>query len=125
MQETIRHVLSGFAPPVLFAYLIGSYGSQDEGPLSDVDIAIYLDLDSTADGLSLKLSLYAELSKALRRDDIDVVLLNTCDNAMLLYSILTEGSLIHDSAPEDRMLFEQRTLHAAIDFKQQREAIFG
>ncbi|MEF8824291.1 MAG: nucleotidyltransferase domain-containing protein [Desulfohalobiaceae bacterium] len=53
MQETIRHLLSGFAPPVLFAYLIGSHGSQDEGPLSDVDIAIYLDLDSTADGLSL------------------------------------------------------------------------
>ena len=125
MQGTIRQVLSGFTPPVLFAYLIGSYGSRDEGPLSDVDIATYLDLDSSADGLNHKLSLYSELSRALRRNDIDVVLLNICENALLLYSILTESTLIYDTDPEARMLFEQRTLHAAIDFKQQREAIFG
>jgi len=125
MRETIRQVFSGFTPPVLFAYLIGSYGSRDEGPLSDVDIAAYLDLDTPADGLNHKLSLYSELSRALQRNDIDVVLLNTCENAVLLYSILTEGTLIHDTAPEARMLFEQRTLHAAIDFKQQREVIFG
>jgi hypothetical protein len=38
---------------------------------------------------------------------------------------MLRGRVIHEADFEARALFEQKTLHAAIDFKEQRERIFG
>ena len=51
--------------------------------------------------------------------------LNTCTNQMLLYDIMINGRLVYDDAPEARALFEQSALHAAIDFKEQRERMMA
>jgi predicted nucleotidyltransferase len=118
-------VFSGIHPPVLFAYVFGSSGTREENVRSDLDLAVYLDMPDGQVGLEEKLSLYAEISRAAGRNDIDIVVLNTCTNLMLLYEVMTKGRLVFDADPGARMVFEQRTLHAAIDFKEQRDRIFS
>jgi predicted nucleotidyltransferase len=121
MIETLKNLFGGFKPRILFAYIFGSAGTESQHPRSDMDIAVYFDSGDTAIELGHKALLYADLSRATGRNDIDLVVLNTCNNQMLLYDIMVKGRLVYDIAPETRAVFEQTTLHAAIDFKEQRE----
>ncbi|MCF8104328.1 MAG: nucleotidyltransferase domain-containing protein [Desulfohalobiaceae bacterium] len=125
MTEAICQVLAEFEPGILFAYVFGSHGTALEHPGSDLDIAVYFDLPASCIELDQKLRLYTELSRATRKNEIDVLVLNTCSNDMLLFELMTQVRVIYDVAPEVRSLFEQRTLHKAIDFKEQRERILG
>ena len=125
MIETLRHIFAEFKPPILFAYVFGSTAAEMHNSQSDLDIAVYMNFEDASYELSSMLSLYTEISRALKRNDIDVVILNTCVNQMLLYEIMTKAKLIYDAAPEARAIFEQKTLHAAIDFKEQRERLFA
>ncbi len=125
LVKIISSALGSFRPQILFAYLFGSTGTSWEGINSDVDLAVYFDIPASELELDHKLLLYAHLTRAMKRNDVDVVVLNTCSNHMLLYDLLINGRLIFDLDPERRMLFECETLHAAIDFKEQRERIFG
>lgn len=125
MIETLKRLFAEIEPPILFAYIFGSTGTVLQNPQSDLDLAVYIDVEASAVELNHKLSLYADISRATRRNDIDVVILNTCANLILLYEIITKGRLIYEADIDARMLFEQRTLHTAIDFKEQRERIFA
>ena len=123
--KNIASALQTFRPRILFAYLFGSTGTAWEDLNSDLDIAVYFDIPAGELELDHKLLLYAHLTRAMKRNDVDVVILNTCSNLMLLYDLLINGRLILDLDPERRMLFEYEGLHAAIDFKEQRERIWG
>ncbi len=125
MIGKLAHILTDFNPRVLFAYIFGSTHTERQNPQSDLDIAVYLDVEADGFKLDHKLSFYTEISRTLKRNDIDVVILNTCTNQMLLYEIMTKGRLIYDADAGIRAVFEQKTLHAAIDFKEQRERIFA
>ncbi|MGM0453591.1 MAG: type VII toxin-antitoxin system MntA family adenylyltransferase antitoxin [Thermodesulfobacteriota bacterium] len=121
--DTLARVFAGFSPRVLFAYLFGSTGTEMTYPLSDLDVAVYLDIASDAVEISHKLALYAEISRMTKRNDIDVVVLNTCANHILVYDIMINGRLIYDAGSGFRAVFEQQMLHAAIDFKESRDRI--
>ena len=125
LKEIFRRRSVIFGPRVLFAYIFGSTGTAGQNEHSDLDIAVYLDMDAHAFELEHKLVLYTEISRAVKRNDIDLVILNVFNNQVLLYQILTKGELIYDADPAARAIFEQKALHAAIDFKQRRERIFG
>ena len=125
MIETLKCLFAEFEPPVLFAYIFGSTGTELQHPQSDLDIAVYIDVEASAVELDHKLSLYADISRATKRNDVDVVILNTCTNHILLYEIMTRGRLIYEANFEARVVYEQRALHSAIDFKEQRERIFA
>ena len=125
LLEKIPLALNSFEPRILFAYIFGSTGTHLEDERSDLDIAVYFDLPASQVQLDHKLFLYAHLSRASKRNDLDIVILNTCSNLILLFDILTDGRLIFDIDPDNRMLFEQKKLHLAIDFKEQRERIMG
>jgi predicted nucleotidyltransferase len=124
MIETLNRLFEKSDPPVLFAYIFGSTGTELQHPQSDLDIAVYIDVEPSAVELNHKLSLYADVSRATKRNDVDVVLLNTCTNNILLYEIMTRGRLIYEADYDARVVYEQRALHSAIDFKEQRERIF-
>ncbi len=125
MHEAIQSCLADFVPRILFAYLFGSTGTALESARSDLDVAVYFDLPAEAIELDHKLLLYAGLSRVARRNDIDVVVLNTCKNELLLFEILTKGQVLYDIDFEARAVFEQQALHAAIDFKEQRARILA
>ena len=123
--DRLIQVFAGFEPRVLFAYMFGSTGTPSESPRSDLDMAVFFDPAAAWEGLNPRLHLYTELSRAMKRNDIDIVILNTCTNQMLLYEIMIRGRLIYDADSEIRAVFEQKTLHAAIDFKEQQKRIFA
>ncbi|OGQ65548.1 MAG: hypothetical protein A3F88_08585 [Deltaproteobacteria bacterium RIFCSPLOWO2_12_FULL_42_16] len=110
---------------VQFAYFFGSVAKGDNTNLSDMDIAVYLrDVDPMA-VFDVKLSLHGDICRALNRNDIDLVVLNTVANNMLIEDIIRHGIVIYDMDSNARENYEVTSLHQAIDFKTQRLAIMG
>jgi len=110
---------------VQFAYFFGSVAKGDNTNLSDIDIAVYLrDVDPMA-VFDVKLSLHGDICRALNRNDVDLVVLNTVANNMLIEDIIRHGIVIYDIDSNARENYEVTSLHQAIDFKTQRLAIMG
>jgi len=110
---------------VQFAYFFGSVAKGDNTNLSDMDIAVYLrDVDPMA-VFDVKLSLHGDICRALNRNDVDLVVLNTVANNMLIEDIIRHGIVICDMDSNARENYEVTSLHQAIDFKTQRLAIMG
>lgn len=78
-------------PEILEAYLFGSQARGRAGPLSDIDVAVYVNRTLADDsGLGYAASLAADLMAALSRDDVDVVILNDA-TPLLYHRVLTDG----------------------------------
>ena len=122
LKDILSQVMSR-SQNVLFAYLFGSHITGIITESSDMDVAVYLD-KKHAD-IDDYLSLHSALSRALKTDKIDLVLLNNANNLILLDSIVRHGILVIDKDKDRREEFELRVLHSAIDFREQRKAIIG
>jgi len=110
---------------IRFAYLFGSVAKGEVAPLSDMDIAVYLsDVDPGA-VFDVKLSLHGDICRALHRNDVDLVVLNTVANNMLIEDIIRHGVVIYDRDIDAREDYEVTSLHQAIDFMTQRLAVMG
>ncbi len=110
---------------VVFAYLFGSHARGDISALSDIDIAAYFVDGDLLRWHEWKISLYMALSRRLGTNDIDIVVLNSASNLILLDDIIRRGVVLVDRDPDLREDFEQRVLHRAIDFRTQRRAVLG
>jgi len=108
-----------------FAYLFGSVAKGEVTPLSDIDVAVYLSDVDPGDVFEVKLFLHGEICRALKRDDIDLVVLNTLSNMMLTEDIIRNGAVIYDRDTDARENYEVMALHKAIDFKTQRLSVMG
>lgn len=102
-------------PGVVFAYLFGSRAAGDAGPLSDVDVAVYL-ADGT-DAASARLDIIGALTRHLGTDEVDVVVLNTAPIA-LAGRVLSERRVILDRRPFTRQRYESLTTREFLDFRQ-------
>jgi|Deesub1362A_J573_1020465.scaffolds.fasta_scaffold36981_2 hypothetical protein len=120
MKERILKVFEDF-PEVLFAYLFGSVSEGISGPLSDLDIAIYMKPYSG----ERYIKLHTALCRTLRRSNIDLLVLNRTRNLILIEEIFRKGQLIYDKDPEFRIEYEVKMIHRAIDFRTQRKAVMG
>lgn len=110
---------------VLFAYLFGSVAREEVAPLSDMDIAVYLTGIRPESFFDEKLSLHADICRALKRNDIDLVILNTLSNKILTEDIIRHGVVIYDRDTDAREGYEVMALHQAIDFRTQRLKVMG
>ncbi|MHA1858695.1 MAG: type VII toxin-antitoxin system MntA family adenylyltransferase antitoxin, partial [Candidatus Thorarchaeota archaeon] len=77
---------------VRFAVLFGSLATGDAGPNSDVDIGVYLDKGRDID-LNVELEIGVLLEKVLEREDVDLVILNHA-NPALVFQAVNRGLLI-------------------------------
>lgn len=125
IKKTLLPVFEKYGDQVVFSYLFGSAAREEPSPLSDIDIAVYLSKNNSRDFFDLKLSLHADICRALGRNDVDIVVLNTAENLMLLDSIIRNGIVLYDGGMGVREDYEVRVLHQTIDFKTQRFAIMG
>ena len=123
--EVLQRTLDKNRDQVVFGYLFGSLAEGRGGPLSDVDVAVFLAEGTTSHHWDIRLSLQADLSRALGRNDVDVVILNHTHNLMLLDEIIRGGVVLLEQDRQLREDFELKVLHRAIDFKTQRAAIVG
>lgn len=73
---------------ISFILLIGSHAKEEQGPMSDIDIAIYVDPEKhVRNSLTSSLKLGVYLEKKLKREDIDIVVLNDALPTMKFNSI--------------------------------------
>ncbi|GAB4170306.1 MAG: nucleotidyltransferase domain-containing protein [Geothermobacteraceae bacterium] len=106
----VRTVLHSF-DEVCFAYLFGSVARGNTGPLSDLDIAVWVAGD--IDCFQFRLRCLDALMSALGRDDIDLVVLNEAP-LELAYRVVRDGRVIVESRLE-RVAFETRVIDLYLD----------
>jgi predicted nucleotidyltransferase len=110
---TIARALDPF-PDVVFAYLFGSLASGRPSPLSDVDVAVYL--QEGADFGSRRLEILGALTRHLETDEVDVVVLNSAPIA-LAGRVLSRRRVILDRRPFVRHQYESLTTREFLDFR--------
>jgi len=96
---------------VKFAYLFGSRARGQDGPLSDTDVAVYLDRRVKPNTYRLKLM--EALAKILKRDDLDLVILNQAP-PLLRHEIIKYGRTLKEDAAR-RIPFEAEAMQVYLD----------
>jgi predicted nucleotidyltransferase len=105
--------------PVIAAYLFGSQAAGGSTPLSDVDIAVLLEPDTPSPG-TVQVALISDLMLALRRSDIDVVVLNSAPPLLKVRAI--SGPLLYCRDELARARFEVAARREYFDTKPLRDA---
>ena len=125
IKNVLCPVFEHYGKKIIFVYLFGSVAREDVAPLSDVDVAVYLSDNLMDMFFDIKLSLYADICRALRRNDVDLIVLNTTQNLMLVEEIIRNSVVLFDANPDIREEYEVKLLHRAIDFRTHRLAVMG
>jgi predicted nucleotidyltransferase len=103
-------------PQVRFAYLFGSYARGDAGPLSDIDLAVFL--TSEVPLFDFRLQLMEALAQATGDEALDLIILNDAP-VVLRYEVVRGGKVIKEHR-EMRIAFEARTLGEYLDTEHLR-----
>jgi predicted nucleotidyltransferase len=101
-------------PAVRFAYVFGGAGRGELRPLSDVDVAVYL--DDSVDPVQARLDLIGVVTKHLGSNAVDLVVLNGAPTA-LLGRILQSRRVIAENDPFLRHRFESLSIRQFLDFR--------
>ena len=115
--KNVKKLLSlfEFYPEIKLVYLFGSRAKNKQGPLSDYDFAIYLDEKEKKRMLDIKLELMDKISRTLKTDKIDIVILNTTESPEIKYNIIKEGKLIFEKELF-KVIIEPKILNEYFDF---------
>ena len=125
IKNVLSPVFEHYRDKVIFAYLFGSTVHESIYPAKDIDIAVYFQKGSLESYIDGRLSLYADICRALKTNDIDLIILNTTTNLMLMEEIVRSGVILYDKSPDLRVDFEFKILHQVIDFREQRYITMG
>ncbi len=106
---------------VIFGYLFGGLAAGRVSPLSDADIAVFV--NDTENLAEYKLSLFEKLAGALGTAEIDLVILNTAP-VSLAGRVLQKKQLLADKEPFKRHDYESVVLREFFDFQVKEEALF-
>ncbi|MFH1259322.1 MAG: nucleotidyltransferase domain-containing protein [Elusimicrobiota bacterium] len=115
--DNLKNLKSIFAsqPKIKLVYFFGSKAVGKEGPLSDYDFAVYLEERDKIKLFDLKFVLADKISRQLKTDKVDLVILNLAESPELKYNIIKDGKLIYEVEPF-RVLIEPRILNEYFDF---------
>jgi len=80
-------------PDVVAAILFGSAARGDAGPQSDIDVGVLLTREAAHRGINLS-QLIADIMGVLKRDDVDVVVLNDA-SPLLLHRVVRDGHVVY------------------------------
>lgn len=99
------------------AYLFGSHARGIDGPLSDIDIAVLYAAGKNNDRIESKL--FAELSQALKTDNIDIIDIRRASPLLAHRAVLHGKALLqHDRHAE--AVLKTAILHAYEDTRHLR-----
>lgn len=125
LSERIRASASSYGARVIAVYLFGSRVRGEVGPLSDLDLAVLFHPRERLHFLDLRCALYADFSRALQTNAIDLTVLNTLENMFVVEEVIRNGIVLYDNHTDLRHEFEVNAQHRVIDFKEQRLRITG
>ena len=123
IKAALEPVFQRNADKIVAAYLFGSSANGRVGPMSDIDIAVLLTGQTVVAAGDIKIDLYLDCSRALKRNDIDIAVLNTTKNLFLLHDVVSNGVVLFDSDRQLREEFEVKAIHDFIDFKEHRTRV--
>lgn len=107
-------------PAVVAAYLIGSQATGLAGPLSDVDLAVWIDDGlSPAARLDLRLAVADAAARALGTDEIDVVVLDDAP-PLVRHRAIRDGVRLFSSDERARVRKETAAILEYLDTAQLR-----
>ncbi len=95
------------------AYLFGSQVEGRVGPMSDLDLAVLVDLG--VDRQRFQADLTHELVQALESDRVDVVLLNRAP-IELAYAVVAHGKIVYERDAATRVEYEADVLSRYADY---------
>lgn len=98
-------------PRVQAVYGFGSRARGEAGPASDVDVAVLLDRKVS---LKEELVLRAKVTSELRRDDVDLVILNHAP-PLLRYEVVAAGCRLFARDDEAADRFEEKAFRECLD----------
>lgn len=108
---------------VVAGMLFGSQASGTAGPLSDVDVAVWLDPELPRERLAaLRSELTLAVVEALGTDEVDVVVLNGAP-PLLRHRALSGGTRLFDRDPRARVRLETAALLDYFDTAPLRETL--
>ena len=103
-------------PKIKLVYFFGSKAKRKAGPLSDYDFAFYVEEKDKKRIFELQLKLIKDLTRFLKTDKVDILMLNLIEGPELKYNIIKEGKLIYEKEPY-KVLIEPRILNEYFDFR--------
>lgn len=98
---------------IIALYIFGSYGTYEQPPLSDIDLAI---LYRSIPKIEEELDFEVKISEIFERDDIDIVILNKAPIDIQI-EVLSKGEIIYCS---DELLlteFKERVFYQYGDYE--------
>lgn len=113
LQE-IKAIFADY-PEIKLVYFFGSRAKGIQGQLSDYDFAIYCDVSDKDRIYEIRFELFDKISRYLKTDSIDIVILNLIKSPELKYYIIKEGRLIYEKGPF-KVIIEPRILNEYFDF---------
>lgn len=113
--DKLKDIFKGF-PEVKLVYLFGSKATGKTGPLSDYDFAFYLDEKDKKRMFEIKFNLMDKISRLLKTDKVDIIILNITESPELKYNIIKEGKVIYEKEPF-KILLEPKILNEYFDFR--------
>lgn len=110
-KDNLKSLLQEY--DIKLIYIFGSYAKGNNNANSDLDIAVLLNNDY--DPMD-KLSLIGDLTSIFKRDDIDLVILNSA-NSVLKHQVIKYGKLIFMENEDIKVNFEVRVLKEYMDME--------
>ena len=107
---------------VVFTYLFGSYGQGNPGPLSDVDLAIFIQGDR--DPFEKRLDLVGYAMESLGTDEVDLVILNEAPLS-LAFHVLHSGKDLFSRDEDTRLEWVVNIRQRYFDTAYLREIAWG
>jgi predicted nucleotidyltransferase len=108
---------------VELAYLFGSTAEDNRGPLSDIDIGVYLSSKLTkGERIDKRLELTAELASFLKTDSIDLVIINDA-SPVINFEIIKPNSPIFIRNEDFRLEVEQKVMSRYLDRKYHEDLL--
>lgn len=114
MLQQLKKLFKSY-PEIKLVYFFGSRATKKASKLSDYDFAVYFACDDREKIFDIRLDLIAELSKLLKTDNVDVLVLNETESPEMKYFIIKEGKLIYEVEPY-KVLVEPKILNEYFDF---------
>lgn len=125
LEKRLEPIFDRYHSEIVAAYLFGSVATGQISLSSDIDIAVLLRKNSAVRGGSFKFAIYADLCRELKRNDIDIVLLDLAGNLILNDEIIRRGEVLYVTDEDAKDEFELKLLHRCTDFKFQRRFATG
>jgi predicted nucleotidyltransferase len=99
---------------ILAAYLYGSYGTAEQTPLSDVDIAVLLNRE-VKDNFHKELKISAEIAEIAGNDDVNVLFLNAAP-VLLQFRVIKNGRLLYAREQDELADFQELVCKLYADY---------